>query len=306
MYLTHALASAARLNTDSVLRLVCAHFRRASRFVLLTASTVLAACARTPSPPPPLPQRPTPQAPPQAPSTTLIRRLQPERAAFLLTSTIVTIELTAHPAIHDSVMLREIVVADLLPDPSNQSLTLEFRSDSGYTLPTDRPPPPETISRTPTPAHVAARVSWTAQSILLNRSSLSSSCSTIPTLLSDLIPILLTRYILLQQTSAQYPDSVRYINCTGGVSITNTLLLRQTPPDSLTIPFQAISSSDSSRALPMHMQGTMMGKATVVPGSGTTALPSTVIVTSTLSVTAKNSKRQQQFRQTVLLELTKQ
>lgn len=305
MYLTHAPASLARRNTANLLRVVRTHSRRASRYPMV-ALIVLAACARTPSPPSPLPERPAPQPSPQAPSSTIAKRLQSETATFLLTSTIVTTELTARPAVHDSLMLRETVVAHLLPDPSNQSLILEFRSDSGYTLSGDRPPPPETISTTPQPAQVAAAVSWTSSSIVLDRSSFSSSCPTVSTLLSDLIPVLFTRYILLQQTPAQYPDSVRYISCTGGVSSTNIFLLHPTPPDSLTIPFQVISSSDSSRVLPMHTQGTMVGKATVVPASGTTALPSTVIVTSTLSLTAKSSKRQQQFRQTVLLELTKQ
>lgn len=305
MYLTHALAFLSRRNMANTLSAVSVHLRRASCYRMVVLA-ILAACIRTPPLPPTLPEAPVLQpSPPVLPNTT-VRKLQSETATFLLTSTIVTTELTARPITRDSLVLRETVLAQLVPHPSSQSLSLEFRSDSGYTLPHDRTLPPETISTAPQPAHVAARLSWTTNSVVLDHSSLSSSCPTISTLLSDLIPILFTRYILLHQTTAQYPDSIQYISCTGTISVSNTLLFHQASPDSLTTSFQVISTSDSSRALPMHMQGTTLGKATVVPQSGTTVLPSALILTSTLSLTAKSSKRQQQFRQIVFLELAKQ
>lgn len=275
-------------------------------FLALTCviATSSACVARPPQEIPPAPV-PVPQeaTPPLAQAAK--QPLTADSANYLLLSHTKTLEESAPDMPADSITIREKILIRLLPDSSQTALAIELRSDSGYSLPPDRNPPPETIRKESEPVAATAIASWKGADLRL-RHLMTPACPSSPTLVSQLIPLILARFIAARTTTREPTDSIHYASCTGGVQLANTLRFSRVTLDDSSLEFNLSFSSDSSRTLPMNTHGIISGKATVVPSTGTTAIPDRLSVSLDGHLTASSSVRQQRFRHYVYLELTRQ
>lgn len=269
---------------------------------LVSAAT---ACVTNPPRQAPVPPSATPPSPIPPIAELSKPRLTADSAAYLITSHTTTLEESAPEIPADSIAIHEKVIARLVPDSSGNALRIELQSDSGYSLPSDRSPPPETIPKEPERVTATAIAAWETTGVHLSH-AITPACPASSTLVSQLIPLVLARFVLNTQTVIQVPDSIQYLTCTGGVRVMNVLHFSPMSRTDSVLQFDIISASDSSRALPMHTRGSTSGKATVAPMTSATGIPSRLSLSLDVLVTASSSIRHQRFRQQLRLELIRQ
>lgn len=251
--------------------------------------------AEPPAPLPPPPFIPPPQHP-----------IEPtaDSAFYTLTATIITTEQAPTPGVADSLTLRETIRARLSPTPGKQLLMFELESDSGYALPTDRAPPPETIRAVRLPARAYASLAWAPDAAVHAATDTSSSCDAVPTVLSDLIAATYLRYLAITHKLATpkitTPDSLHYSTCTAGVSSTHLAVLLPVPDSNDIIDITLSTSSDSSITLPMRVAGQSRGRARFTPDFlGRTTLPLQFTFELESRIQATSDQRAQVFQQRV-------
>lgn len=264
-----------------------------------------AACAPTPPREPAVTPSPAPNAPVSPVAELSVPRLTADSATYAIVSHTKTLEESAPQIETDSIVIRERVITRLVPDSIRQLFTIELRSDSGYLLPPDRVPPPETIPKEVQRVTSTATAAWRTTGVQLSQ-TITPACPATPTLVSQLIPLVLARFVVNAQSHIEATDSIQYSTCNAGVQVSNVLRFSPMSLADSALDFDIISISDSSRALPMHTRGRTSGKATVTPISGTTGIPSRLTLSLDVSLTVSSSIRHQRFRQQVYLQFLRQ
>lgn len=304
MYLTHA-PLATKPKKEQVRLSPISRTAPSIGVLAVSALLLLTACARTPAPAPPAPAVPAPQTPPPTPPIAAPRILHPDSAYYRVTSTVITAQQLTPSQPDDSVSYQEYMRIHVVPQGAT-SFTIRLESDSGYVLGTGRVFPPETVTAL---GYRNVAITTTVNSggeAATITSAVTPPCPITPTLASPLLTTLLARFLLARYAAPAAPDSIHYLTCTARVQITNDIGLRHLDPEHFAIALEGRLLSDSSRALPMRINGITTGTATVAPDSGATVLPQLLDISLNITLTATSTIRQQQFQQRVRLLLVRQ
>lgn len=284
-----------------------------SRLVAFLAAVELiaASCApRTltvPPAPDPVPVVPTPTPVERPPLLILVG----DSATYDVVSSVVTVEESDSGAIRDSASYTEVVRAVLTPD-STTGFRLVYTSDSGYVLPLDRSPPPETVRATKNSVTVTHAIASDGVVIRIPDDS-TQLCSSVQSLVSPLVGNVTARYLSISSSIHPRPiGSLEYATCNAGVirevvGTTQTVEMRDeaTNRPSLVLLVKGTIGTDSTRALPMRISGTMEGRTAATPDSGIAVLPAILEIELTSSLVAASSVKSQAFRQQVTTRFVK-
>jgi hypothetical protein len=284
--------------------------RQSAGALLMGSALVVTACAPRTDPPPALPVPvPVEPAPPPVERRPLVA-LAPDSATYDALSIVVTTERSPGTAVTDSVSYTESIRAVLSGDVAPR-YRVTLISDSGYNLPPDRLPPPETVRKEVQPV-ISTRYFGASPTENLAQADTTVACPSQPSLVSPLLTNAIAQYLL----NASRHEIVRraaldYKVCSAGVFRTISGYIeydidRNTPAQVQTsFVIQASISADSSRALPMRVSGTMMGTMTTMPGSDVHVLPDSLELQLITEIIAQSSTRMQEFQQRVTTRLIK-
>lgn len=286
----------------------------AVRTLAAVTALSMAACGRRPEPMPPVPV-PVPAAPtpiPTEPASLLI--LAADSAWYDVSSTVTTTERSAATSRIDSASYTEAMRLVLMIDATAGgpgTFRLRLLSDSGYALPIDRSAPPETIRKDTLP--------MISEQLLESNGTVrhaANADSTVCRSTSSLVSPLLTSSIALYLSRASHAlaaasTELSYRICSAGVErhLVGTINHQggtsgvRTSPTRIGI--DARIDTDSSKALPMHLTGTLTGTATITAAEESYVLPTSILVETHSLFTAQSSIRQQRFEQRVVTRLTR-
>lgn len=308
MYLTHP-----SLNRPDHSRTGALRSHRISNSVLaLVFATMATAC--TPSPTThPRPTKAPPELLPPAPISLPEKRsesLLPDSTEYILSATVVTTQDTPASGVTDSFTVREIVRARFRPRPQDQVILLELTSDSGYMLPQGRSLPPELLARDTLPATAAATLTWSSQGETRLAGALETSCTALPTLLSDLLAAIYLRQLAasprLGAPTSPTADSLQYRTCTAGVLTAYRTAITPSASSVGHLIISGVADSDSSITLPMRVHTDFRGNATVsIDTTSTSSLPLELQLDLMGRIEAQSDQRAQLFRQRSYIRMTR-
>jgi hypothetical protein len=276
----------------------------------MSSLLLVAACSRrvdipTPGPVPEPVEPPTPVV-----EARTLLMLAPDSATYDAHSTVVTVERSGTGLLPDSASYSETIQATLVTDLTSR-YRLKISSDSGYRLPADRQPPPETVRKDSAAITNSQLLGGNEAGESIVRDT-AAPCSSKPSLVSPLLTSVLARYLLTASTSDSVrPTRLQYTICSAGVLRTVSGVLEydvgQHARDRSTVVFaiQAAIHADSSRALPMRISGTMKGNVTIQSGRDAGILPPDVELRLTSDINAASSSKSQHFEQRVTTRLLK-
>lgn len=278
-----------------------------SPFRQFIAIAMLAACARTtpvhaPSPPvqpavlpPPVVSEPSPSR-----STLLV----PDSALYDVMSTVIGSDTEVSSAPRDSVIYREVVTS-ILSIGRDSSITITARSDSGYQLPRGRELPPEIVTRPRIPIRVSVQRDFRTQRLL--NTSIAAECSSAATLVSPVMPTLVLQALMqTRKESRARRDSLSYSTCQAGVLV--RYILHFSPDSAPTTPsaddlfrytITGTLAADSSRTLPMRMNGRISGDAQLTGFRNSRPLPGKVTIRLQSDLIFESAARTQRLQQLV-------
>jgi hypothetical protein len=222
----------------------------------------------------------------------------------------VTIERPPGTAATDSASYTESIRGVLSSDVAPR-YRVTLISDSGYKLPADRLPPPETVRKDVQPV-VSTRFFGGPTTENPAQADTTVACPSQPSLVSPLLTNAIVQYLLnASRHEIERRAALDYKVCSAGVFRTISGYIeydteRNTPAQTrMSFLIQASISADSSRALPMRVSGTMTGTVTTMPGTGVHVLPDSLELQLITEIIAQSSTRKQEFQQRVTTRLIK-
>lgn len=252
------------------------------------------ACARVPASPPVTAPASIPAVDSVQKRITPITRLASDSARYSVTAITHATELSERRR-SDSTLRETSIVASLTSSTSNSWLLQlsgnRVISDSLFSA-RSRRASNDSLER------LALRIDTIGAHLSLDAGSLVL-CNGNAALLSPLLArLFIVPSRLGEEGDHTLRDSLTYISCAGTAVLTTVLEVQFGQLDSagVAVRIAGITHADSTKALPMHLHGTLSGKAHILPATSST-LPDQIDLNLDLELSAKSALRQQQLKQ---------
>lgn len=271
----------------------------------ILSALLLAACAPASKPVPtpfPAPLPVPPPAPVAIPIPVPI--LAEDSAEYLIRTFVLTTQDSLGATIRrDSLVATERANAFVTSTRAG-TFSLSVRSDSGFRISTDRMPPPETVRSAFSVVEVHSELQQPRLVTRFNTDTLAP-CSAVPSLVSPLSVSILARYLTPDTSASAQIDTISFNVCDAGVSRQYEVVLRSTRDVQNPFDSKLLGNfhADSSRALPMKITGSLIGRASISPNTRNLPLPDSLRIHLTIRLVAtadpSGARRVQSYEQEV-------